>query len=654
MKSDTTIYSVDFSNPEEVTGFVSSLHLKQTFKQSLERQWYINIAWYMGLQNLIWNDGSGSLYEPEAPSYRVRMVVNMLQSTVRKLSSKIYRVRPEWDVIPATTDSHDIGRAAISKNILSFEWMKQDMPTKSLETLHWLMTTGNAVNKAYWDPELGDPVPVLLEDGTIDREELQIGDTAVEVISPFNFNFDPNGPLRDSAWCLESKYMSRSEVEDKYEVKEHSSNDKASTKFGEYLKRLTVNRSGFGTVERENVSIVHELWVKPGAIRSHPKGGYYVIVGDKIINGKGKGVDFPYIHGQLPYVHYVEVVTPGRSWGESTLTQLIPLQASYNKTRSQLQEAKNLMSKPKWVVPKGSGLPHTSITSEPGEILEPNPGFRIEQIAPVPMPSYVANLLQQDKSDMEDIASIHEVSKADSPGQLRGSQGVMALIEQDETVIGLTIQGIEKQQERLGRQLLSLNAQFVTEERLARIVGESNEVMIFTFRGRDIIGQSDLPGADYFDVRIETAVGLPNSKQAQQALLTNLTDKGYLNPQDPKDKKLVFRLLSIGNTMEHLDKSRPQRGKQMQEIEQMVNGEQSVPSYWEDHDVHLEVLNDFRNSSRYLNLEEQQRAILEQHAQGHKQLLAFNSVEPQMLVQQMVQQMMPQQPQQQAQPAGAA
>jgi hypothetical protein len=640
--------AIDWSSETAIASAVQGIYETQAAqKHILEREWYQNIAWYLGLQNLVWGRTSQSLYEPEAPAYRVRLVVNHLQSTIRTLASKLHKNAPEWDVIPATTDASDLQVAQISAQLLQANWYRMAMDEKSIELILWMLVTGNVFAKMYWDPDSGPPIFTPgIEGVEIDEDDLMIGESLCKIVSPFSMIVDPsNSVFRDADWCIETNEVDLDELKEQYprasQLKPDTlSNSSRIFPFLDHLKTLA-SRGGMVRSSNEvdkNAVLVHELWVKPrnkakGALK---KGKLVVVAGGQVLNGSGLGVDFPYHHGELPYSHFGEVLVPGRVWYDCTLTQLKHLQMDYNRTKSQLIEARNLTSKPKWTCPKGSGIAKGSITSEPGEIIHHNPGFKPEKLDPPNVPAYVQNMLASHKEDMEDLSGVHEVSRAQAPGQVRGSRGVLALIEQDESRLSLVIKHVEQQTSRLGRQNLALEAQFATEKRLARVIGTNDELLMFAYSGNSLIGrQSMLPGANYFDVRVRTVSGFPQSRAAQLELLSTLLQNGVLNPEaNPKDKRLVLQTLSIGTIQDHLDKARVHRSRQLQEIDGILQGQPISAEWWHDHDVHLEVLNEFRNSAQYDLLEDQDRALLEEHAQAHKQWLAYLAVEPELLTRQ--------------------
>lgn len=642
-----SILAADYSNPNEIVAAVNGVwECRSAMKFNLERQWFQNIAWYMGLQNLVWSNSAERLTEPRAPSWRVRMIVNHLQGMVRTIGAKLYKSAPEWDVLPATTDAIDLQVAQIGNQLLQANWYRMLMDEKVFEALLWALTTGNGFIEHTWDPDAGEPVYYPSEEGGVEQEDLSVGETAVEVVPPFEMITDPNVTnFRDSPWAIRSKPMNYDLLCEQFPRAEAiknftSESPRVHTKFQEHLKTLTsrgpmANTRGDSSSINKDTVIVHHLWVRPRRqSRTGLKRGKLVIIaGDTILNGNGKGVDFPYLHGELPFAHIIEVPVPGRLWGTCTLEQLLPLQGNYNRTRSQLIENRNLMSRPKWLVPRGSGVSADALTSEPGELVDHNPGLPPTALEPPNIPPYVQNMLTTDKLDMEDIAGIHEVSRGEAPGQIRSGSGVDALVEKDETRQGPVVRHIEAQLARLGRQNLAVSAQFVTEQRLAKIVGGNDELLLFNYSGNQLIGSNaSLPGVSYFDVRVRTTSGLPNSRSGQQQLLGQLVEIGALQPQtNETDRRAIFKLLSIGRTIDSLDEARVHRSRQLQEIERIINGEDVRAEQWHNHRVHLEVLDDFRNSARYDILDPQIKAKLQAHSQSHKEWIAYNAIEPQIL-----------------------
>lgn len=673
------LQDIDFKSEKSVTGYMNGIWQgRMSSKYQLERQWFLNIAWYMGQQNLFWNDLRRQLEEPIVPPWRVRMIVNLMQGHIVTRLSKCFKGRPEWDVLPATDDVFDIQISELDKQLLHWRWMQQKMPQKWLDTLFWVFTCGNGFVKTVWDPDAGDPM-LIAPDQLFDRNawtpdeiregiselkklmgaemnsetgnlELALGDTVVSSVSPFDIMVDPLATRQDElTYIVESNIQYVGAIKDRWgKTADKIVSDKGSTHTGYHLnlaqrlRNLTgITRTVVGTDTQhgDDTAVVHELWIKPQGNGKLKNGWFFVICQDRILNGKGKGVSFPYTHGQLPYIHVGEIKVPGRFWYTSTCEQIMPVQSDYNKTKSQLIEIRNMTAKPKYLRPRGSGVGETALTSEPGEIIDHNPNLAPSILEPPTVPSYVANMLQEHRQDLEDITGMHEVSRAEAPGEVRSGKGILALLSQDETRLGPVITHLDEKVAEIGRLVLMTDCQFVTEERLAKIVGEDDELLMVNWSGKQLLGDNyGRPGVDYFDVRVTTIPGMPNSKMAQVSMVENFLTSGVLNAE--RDRKLIFKLVNLGRVDRQLDKARVHRSKAVKENQQLAKGEQVQVMPWQDHEAHLEVLDEYRNSTEYEQLPPELQQNFTIHEQMHKEMIAMLTIEPQIIMQQAQQKMM--------------
>lgn len=652
-----SLEDIKFSDDAAIARFVDGIWKRRnTYKYGLETQWFLNIAYFMGKQNVVWFDVLRQLKEPDAPSWRVRMVINILQAGVRTLIAKLYKPRTEWDVVPATADFEDAQVSELDKQVLQFRYQQQDMDEKLLDFIEWLILTGNGFFKVCWDPEAGDQLKINTDELQDTNEDIDfqallqdapdnIGDTKVLVRSPFSIMVDPLAQdMASCTWLMDSQIEYVQNIKDTWGTK--ADKVTADTKFVGTAQHFQLHRrmnqlqnSNLGSVtggdNNEETAIVHELWFRPQGKGKLKEGRHIVICQNEVL----KNEPFPYSHGRIPYVHCKEIPVKGSFWGSSTTEQLINVQTEYNKTKSQLIESRNLMSKPKWLLARGAGINSSAITSEPGEGIEYNAPYEPKMITPPGMPAYVKDMIADFRQDMEDISGQHEVSRAEAPGEVRSGRGIIALIQQDETRMGPTLGAIDRAMATVGKLILMTDTEFVKEERIAKYLGQDDKLFINQWSGKALIGPNyGRPGVDYFDVRVSTITGMPNNRAAQLELIDKLTERGYLNPQEDREK--IFALLNIGKVTKILDNGRASRSIAIKENYEMAQGQQIQPQAYQDHIVHLEVLHDYMNREDYQNLPDEVKEMFLAHEQQHKELHAASKVEPQLLEQMAVQKLM--------------
>src|SRR5688500_6805626 len=72
-----------------------------------ERQWYLNMAFYFGQQNVAFKGGVNEvsrdfqLYTPAAPYYRSRPVINQIRPRIRTEMAKLTAQKPSAFIVPA-------------------------------------------------------------------------------------------------------------------------------------------------------------------------------------------------------------------------------------------------------------------------------------------------------------------------------------------------------------------------------------------------------------------------------------------------------------------------------------------------------------------------------------------------------------------------
>jgi hypothetical protein len=624
-----------------------------------ERQWYLNMAFYFGQQNVQFKgtgsslDRSMQLTVPPAPYYKARPVINKIRPLLRTEMSKLTAQKPNAFIVPASSDDRDMYAANAGEQIWDSIYRDKKYHSKLRRSVFWACITGNGFIKSYWDEEVHDP----LSD--------QPGDICFSSITPFHI-FVPDlkeEDIEDQPWVIHAQLRNAEELSNFY--KRPVNFERAA---GDLLEDSFINVMGIQQWEKNKNVLVLECWVRPGVCKEIPEGGMYVIAGNQVIYGSN---GWPYEHNKYPFAH-VGHVQSGKFYRDSVITDLIPLQKEYNRTRGQIIEAKNRMAKPQLAAEMGS-LDPSKITSEPGQVILYRPGFQAPQ--PIPLqgiPSYVLDELERIKQDMDEISGQHEVSRGQTPPGVTAATAISYLQEQDETKLSFTYDSIEEATEKVAFMSLSYVKQFWDEERQVKVTGLDGSFDVMAFRGSDLRGNTD--------IRVEAGSALPTSKAAKQAFIMDLMKMGFIDPQKGLE---VMEIGGINKIYEQVqtDVRQAQRenlrmaqateeivaqDKQMKEDEwlaspegqdavtngalvtnpqtgqrllvqppdpntppepgtdpsQPIVSEIPVPlivpvNSWDDHRVHIERHNNYRKSQSFEQLEKGAKDLFEAHVQAH-------------------------------------
>ncbi len=637
-----SFYATNWEDENDIISFVGGMwDTRRQRRNWIERQWYINIAFFLGHQYLEWDEARGQLYRPSAPPWRVRLTANLVQGVARKIVATIQRQKPIWQVTPATGDAEDIVAARINEKVAKYYW---GGPLKCNNRLHqalnWMTNTGLGCWRLHWDPTKANEV--WLTENDVEDENLRgklselsasgrgmnLGDAVVEIKSPFQIDPDPWAESFDDVqWLVDTTMRPIQWLRDRYPDTAKDIQPEDVDHLNHFEKRIAdlagPNSAAFGSGRTSLAGVhgqsdmvnVHEVWALPFGKYRH--GLYAVVAGDKVHDVRKNQFR---ANGEvsLPYTFFEEIQVPGRLWPTCVLEQAISLQAEYNRGRSQVIENRNMMSRPKWLVPKGANLRDYALTSEPGEVVEHTFGHAPVAWVPPPLPPYVLRTLELARTDLQDVTQIHDVTQGKQPGSVRSGRGIAALQEQDLSVLAPTMMRVEDQISRFGSMLLELLSRKIKEPRLIKITGKNDLYDVVQFTGSDLVGKNKgKPGVNYFDIRVSLGSQLPLTPDGRRQFIAELTQVGILNPQT--DRQRILEMLELGSEEPLYDETRLDINNQRQENRIML--EEGVPMGVQTYDndlVHLEILDNFQKTPEYAQKRtDLSDMIFEDHRQQH-------------------------------------
>lgn len=631
---------VKWTDDDSVKAFaLQLLEDRDSLNFERQRQAEINIAWYRGHQETRWHSAKRCMVRMPNPNNRVRIIINLMQPLIDGYIAKLAAESIEWEVMPATGDGADFDKAKLSTQILQTYNYSLDLESIVDEADMWAILGGESFVKVCWDPDAGDPLDLQPEDVGMPPDEfekeyrisldaLRTGDLAVEPIPLFNIAWGPDSvPFDEAEYVMEIHEESISYCMKQYGL----SRDDAKSAYGDSQRIWKPGGSGaFGTVERDaddDTCLRLTLWAKKNkAIKGLERGRCVTIVGNKVVKNEPN----PYEHGAIPILSWPFKLPPGRIAGETFVDQLIPPQADLNVNVSQQCENRELMGNPVWLAQQGTISNINDWVARPGGIREYK-GVKpdLEQGAAMP----AAVLAQLDKSIrfMQDIVGLHDVSQAKVPAGAKSGRAIALLKDSDNERFGPVARRREKFWAKIGHLALRTLAQFATEERVGRILGDENKWETVVWKGDQIKGQSR--GASYFDVRVKSN-GAPGSRAIQQEVVNGLVQMGFFKPENRSDKTKVLEILGLGTTRDPLDPTQNDRDRQRRENVIMSQGGQVAVAYYEDHEIHIEEVRMYQRSPKFLELPPQIQQLFVQHEVQHIQAQALQQFRVQNIVQQ--------------------
>ncbi len=560
-------------------------------RNALERQWYTNMAFYFGKQNIQvltvpTANAAGNnfrLHTPQAPPWRVRLISNKIRPMLRTELAKVTAQKPTAMVIPSSNDDKDVFAARAGEQLWEATYQRKRVKSVMRRAMYWTLITGTGYTKHWWDPQAV----------TTDWEVP--GDFVIESETPFHV-FVPDvqeEELENQPYLIHASAKSAEWVRARYEG-DFNPNTAATH---DLLDDAFI--SMIGGQQNKNSVLCLEVWIKPGAHPQFREGGMFTVIGDKIVQITDA---WPFAHREFPFSKYQHIPT-GRYYGESTITDLVPLQKEYNRTRSQIIEAKNRMAKPQLMAPRGS-VDVGRMTNEPGSVILYTPGFQPPTPLPLQsLPAYVIQELDIVARDMDDISGQHEVTKGRVPPGVTAATAISYLQEQDDSKLSHTIDAVEDGIEKMARHTLSYVGQFWDVPRIIKVIGESASFDAMSLKGSDLAGNTD--------IRVEAGSALPTSKAAKQAFIMDLMKMGFVDPAKG------LQVLEIGGINKLYDDLQTDIRQAQRENLRMQNGQPVAVNTWDNHALHIETHNKFRKGQTFENLPDELKFIFEQHVAMH-------------------------------------
>lgn len=593
----TLISNLVGANPTEkqLLQFITTNYQKiQNARRATERQWYINLAFYFGKQyvtiaTVSSTNNSFKMYVPPAPPWRVRLTINRIRPTVRQEMASLFGQVPRFTVVPATTEDLDLVAARAGEQIFDWIYDSKKVYTSTKQAGWWACITGTGFLKSYWNGN------------DYDQLNQMKGDICIEAITPFNI-FVPDFRATD---IEQQPYVIHAMTQTAQWVKNNWPDLKGpmQTNPQAVLDDSFLNIQGARNLTKDQSQIlVLECWFKPGSHPLMPKGGLVTVVGGQVAQCIQK---YPYQHGKFPFAK-IENIPSGKFYGESMVTDLVPIQKEYNRTRSQIVESKNMMGKPKLMAPRGS-VDASKITSEPGQVVYYTPGFNPPTPLVMPeLPGYIMDQVAQLQQDMADLSGINANNTNNVPSGTSAT-ALSFMQEQDDAMLADTTDSLEDAIEKIGQLVLAYSNQYWTEARKVKILGTDGAFDAAAYSSTDLRGNCDL--------RVESGSALPTSKAAKQAFIMDLIKLGAV----PIDQAL--ELLEIGGIEKVYDDYLADKHQAQRENLRMQAGTPLKVNEWDNHQVHITEHNRFRKSTTFEILKTEFKIIFQNHVMAHQAAL---------------------------------
>ena len=528
----------------------------KNFRSSnIERQWFINDAYYRGWHNVKYNKDTGKLsWGSKDP---LDFQINQVYSICRAIRGAVTRTQPTWDVDALPYATVDPQTSQVLGQYLAFMYDKLRMKQLVKRAVLFGLLYGQGIFQYGYSAE---------ED---DGEGLPW----VQVLDPFDTYIDPYASsIADARYVVKvisrpKEIVEQNPVYDKEAVKELGTTSKTS----ESMYKELINTNTNDTTATGDNMLLHETWcVTKERIR------VITTCEGKIL--RNELTDFK----KIPFEIYTPDVNTGEIYGEGWVKNLVPLNKALNYLERAILEYNILFSKGKYITDSNSGI--KIINNKNGQILRHKPGHNIQQMDMKPMSATPFKQIDNLKDYMQNIGAAHEAFMSKVPQGVTAGVAFDTLVANAYTNIVDLIDNLADCLSRLGEDILdiSYDHQLITKpfrtetgDVYSVISGQVEEVP------EGVVGIPRNP-----EVKVKITGGISHTKEGKREILTMLRGGGDISRQtllqnfdiDPEEEKQRL----MGEKMEMVEMAQAQEAMMAPQMGAPVEGmppemEQQIP-----------------------------------------------------------------------------
>ena len=608
------------------------------------RQWALNLKFYMGEQWSYWSHDTQRLVDlAKNENYKALLfqgneILPLIETVINEFTTR----RPSHVFIPRGSDFNDSRVAKACKHVNQWHASELELEEKD-EYLSLLMAIfGTAYKINYWDhsggPKFAVPIDKVDRNGTPMAEVQSHGMPAEDVVPPWELLPNMEATLQQKSFRNYIRFtpvpidLIRQVYQRGGEVRPETS----AIKYGDnrVITHTTQDKTSATDAYKDWVLLkeYHEVGTK-----EHPQGRIIRWANNiKLLDQEGMFKD-----GRMGVEVFRWFRIPGLFLGSALVEHLIDPQVEYNKARTMIIMHRDLCVRGRYTAPVGANV---KMTTKPGSVIYYNHINGVSQVLkPLevqPLGNDVYKTLELAKEEMGDIASLHQSSRGKPDNTVESGIGMAYKSEQD----SMGREGILRRFHRANGRCVAnrLTLEYTHRDLVIDfpITGEGNEALWYKFK------RTENPMS--IDVIVKFDTSIPRSQVAFREMLRRDYVDGLLGEPGSPEARNAFKL-QVNSYYTDQEYSQFQSAMNQQEYEliQLEQGSQMAEvDPWNNHEVHLEVINQFRNSMQWRSLDEGAQDQVNKHYDAH---LAIAPVTIQAQMEQMQQQVQQEQEQQEQQ-----
>lgn len=435
-------------------------------------------------------------------------------STIETLAPRMIANRPQIDIMPR--EEGDEEYADLQSNLIDFQWEAMKADDLLQDIVKGALMYGTSIIKVFWKKEQGEIITKELVDeefeelGSVEVKEdgLIFDGPMIELVDLVDFFWDPRATtIENSRWVAHRMYRTFEHLEEMQkqgiyknvkmlkEVTTPTDDDEKSARRGTLGVAIPdeLEKTGDG---KQHIELI-EYWEDDRVVTVANR---TVIIRDE---------PNPYRHGEKPFIRLVDQSVPHEFLGMGELESIETLQYELNDRRNQRMDNVTLILNRMWKIKNGANVDEDELVSDAGGVVHTDDMDGVEVLA---MPDVTASSYQEEtliKGDIQQTTGVSDFTRGVGSDALANdtATGISLIQEAGNSRFRLKIRNLESAIEKIGRFMISLNEQFIEEDKVVRILGDQG----FEWK---TIRPDDLRGN--FDVVVQSGSTLPNNEAVEK------------------------------------------------------------------------------------------------------------------------------------------
>jgi hypothetical protein len=403
-------------------------------------------------------------------------------STVETIVPRLISTKPQVDVLPQ--EEQDQLYAELQAKIIDYEWDKMNMEALMPDMIRQFLIYGTSIMKVYWKKRIAKEMqevpidPEMPELGTkeVETERSIEDEPCVELVDLYDFFWDPTGyNIETCQWVAHRTYRSFNYLMEQQKLGLYKNVALLKQKKG----KIFIEKNDF--TERQSATDINDprnyIVAEDGhddiEIIEYWEDNRVVTLANRevVIREEDKN---PLNHGKKPFIRVVDQSVPKEFCGIGEIEPIETLQYELNDMRNQRMDNATMIMNRMWIVKNGANVDEDELVSDVGGIIHTDDiqGITAVQIGDLPNSSYREETLI--KADIQQSTGITDYTKGVASDALANetATGISLMQEAGNARLRLKMMNLEKAVQEIGEMLVSLNAQFITDEKVFRITGE--------------------------------------------------------------------------------------------------------------------------------------------------------------------------------------